>query len=298
MPARPWDPEVSVDEALVRALLASQFPELGPSPALQSLGVGFDNAAWLVDERWVFRFPRRTLGAELLAVENAVLPSLARRLPLPVPDPVHVGVPEGDYPFPFAGYAILPGATACRVTMDEAGRARNAAPLGRWLAALHAFPAPDGLGGDRLARAHLPRLRDVVIERLPEIGARERIDTDAILARLDRHVDAPAGAAPVVIHGDLYPRHLLVDDGAISGVIDWGDVHRGDPAHDLSIAWTFLPRAAHGAFRDAYGPIDDTTWVRARFIALWYGVVLLHYGLEAGDEGMARIGRRAITAAV
>src|SRR5690606_21678230 len=97
------------------------------------------------------------------------------------------------------------------------------------------------------------------------------------------------------VHGDLYARHVMVDGhGALAGIIDWGDVHQGDPALDLSIAASFLPPAARPRFAAAYGAIDDATWARARFRALHSGVALLWYGAGVGGGGMGAEGRTAL----
>jgi phosphotransferase family enzyme len=96
----------------------------------------------------------------------------------------------------------------------------------------------------------------------------------------------------------IYVRHLLVDEARrLCGVIDWGDVHLGDPALDLSIAFSFLPPGARGAFREAYGPIDAATWDRARFRALFYGTGLVDYGADVGDEAVRAAGEYALQAA-
>ena len=100
------------------------------------------------------------------------------------------------------------------------------------------------------------------------------------------------GTRLVLAHGDLYVRHLLVDDAAcLAGVIDWGDLHRGDPAVDLSVAWSFLPPEARDSFRKAYGPIEESTWRLARLRALHYGVILLEYARGIGDARLFREGR-------
>ena len=97
------------------------------------------------------------------------------------------------------------------------------------------------------------------------------------------------------MHGDLYARHLIVDaHHTVTGVLDWGDVHLGDPAIDLTLAFTFLPPEARDAFRAAYGPIDDATWDRARFRAFHYGAALLQYGRSEGDTDIARVGLDAL----
>jgi aminoglycoside phosphotransferase (APT) family kinase protein len=97
------------------------------------------------------------------------------------------------------------------------------------------------------------------------------------------------------VHGDLYARHLIVDEAAVlTGVFDWGDVHVGDPALDLSIAFSFLPPAARCVFRQAYGDIDEATWERARFRALHYGTILVEYGANSADPAIKALGEYAL----
>ena len=71
--------------------------------AIAPLGAGWDNTAYLVNDTWVFRFPRRSIAVELLRNEAALLPALAPRLPLPIPQPCYLGEPDGRYPWCFAG---------------------------------------------------------------------------------------------------------------------------------------------------------------------------------------------------
>ncbi len=85
-----WDPDVDIDEALVRALLAEQFAQL-EARAVRLVGEGFDNSVWLVDEEWAFRFPRRALAVPLVSREVAVLPRLAPLVPIPIPIPAFIG---------------------------------------------------------------------------------------------------------------------------------------------------------------------------------------------------------------
>src|SRR4051812_7317300 len=134
-----WDADIHLPPARIAALIESQFLELAPV-RVEALGRGWDNVAVRVNGRYVFRFPRRKLGAALIEREARALPLLAPHLPLPVPVPRFLGRPEGDYPYPFAGYHLIPGTTACGVGWTEEQRTRNAIPLGRFLAALHAVP--------------------------------------------------------------------------------------------------------------------------------------------------------------
>jgi aminoglycoside phosphotransferase (APT) family kinase protein len=296
----PWtaDAELSGDQA--RGLIESQFPTLAPA-RVEALGVGWDNVAFLVNSRWVFRFPRRQIAAALIEREARVLPLLAPHLPVPIPVPVFVGIPADGYPYPFAGYEMIPGKTACHVAWTDAERARNAVPLAQFLAALHAIPVDEATRGwapgDEIGRTNLRKRAAVAAERLRAVAALPGvIESGAILNRMERLAETPPLSGPTCwVHGDLYARHILVgDDHLLCGVIDWGDVHLGDPALDLSLAFSFLPPAAHDAFRDAYGAIDDATWDRARFRALHYGALLTHYGAEVGDDAIRRVGEHAL----
>ncbi len=93
------------------------------------------------------------------------------------------------------------------------------------------------------------------------------------------------------MHGDLYPRHLVVSAGALAGVIDWGDVHVGDPAIDLSLVFGWLPRDARERFFRAYGEVDQATCDRARLRALTYGLIFRRHAEESGDDAFASLGR-------
>jgi len=301
--ARDWDAEFEISAEVAARLIDRQFPALAPAK-LSTLGVGWDNVAFLVDGRFVFRFPRRPIAVELIERESQVLPVLAPHLPFPIPAPEHIGIPSEDYPYPFAGYALIPGITACRHTWSGEDRARTAAPLARFLAALHGIPVDDRTLAwaprDDIGRADMKKRVPRVKERLgtiaPQLGD---LNAMPLLELVDRLASSPPRTeAPRWIHGDLYARHVLVDEShRLCGVIDWGDVHLGDTALDLSIAWSFLPASARDAFREEYGPIDDATWNRARFRAIHYGAMLITYGAGIGDDAIRTAGEYALRAA-
>lgn len=290
----PWQADVALDREGAARLVEAQCPDLRPA-RLAPLGAGWDNTAWCVNDAWVFRFPRRRIAAELIETEVRLLPVIAAAVPLPVPVPSHVGRPQGDYPYPFAGYRLLAGRTACAPDLDEVCRARTAEPLGRFLRALHALPVPAGTPPDLIGRSDLPHRARKARERFHHLDADTR---GRVAERLDALAVAPPWFGPPrLVHGDLYPRHVLVrPDGTPCGVIDWGDVHAGDPALDLAIAFTLLPAAARDAFADAYGPTDADTWARARFRALYHSLMLLAYGLDDGHPELAVVGARGIAA--
>jgi aminoglycoside phosphotransferase (APT) family kinase protein len=303
-PGNVWDADVTLSQMEAASLIDRQFPELAPAQ-LESWGEGWDNWAYLVNGQYVFRFPRRQIGAALIERELRSLPHFGPYLPEPVPAPRFVGFPAGNYPYPFMGYPMLAGVTACRMEWTEELRAINAVPLARFLAVLHSIPVDaDTLRWaptDEIERANIRKRAPMLIERLRRVSSKVNdIDIGGLIDLVERlYATIPYDGPICWVHGDLYARHLLVDERhRLCGVIDWGDVHLGDPALDISIAISFLPPSARTAFRKAYGPIDDATWDRARFKAIHYGPPLIDYGLDVGDEAMRAAGEYALRSAL
>jgi aminoglycoside phosphotransferase (APT) family kinase protein len=247
--------EVDVTPDLVRMLLAEQHPDLAGLP-LKVIANGWDNVMLRLGDDLIVRVPRRELAIRFLLNEQRWLPALADRLPLPVPAPVRIGRPSGEYPWPWSIVPFQPGQPAALTPpADLAAAARS---LGTFLNALH-VPGPSrppaGDGPDNPVRGvPLDARATAVAANLDVLG--DEIDRDQVRrlwedARAVPHWDGP----PLWIHGDLHPANILVDDGRISAVIDFGDLTTGDPATDLSVAWMLFDDPAHReVFWQAYGP--------------------------------------------
>jgi aminoglycoside phosphotransferase (APT) family kinase protein len=123
-----WDADVELSDTAAARLIETQFPSLRPA-LVERIGVGWDNTAYRVNARFVFRFPRRRIAADLIEHEVAALPILAPHLPVSIPIPEFVGMPEDDYPYPFVGYPRIAGTTACHRDLTDDVRAANAVPL-------------------------------------------------------------------------------------------------------------------------------------------------------------------------
>lgn len=292
---QPWDPEHVVDRALARELIEQQFPEQSAAQ-VEPFGVGFDNTAFLVNDAMVFRFPRRAVAVECIEAETRLLPAIAPRLPVAVPVPTFRGEPGLGFPWPWAGYERLAGTTACVADLGGDELVALAAPLGRFLRALHDTPL-EGLDapGDTIARADLERRKEPARRALAVLAERCVIADAAPWSSLvDAPTPAPSGEVRL-LHGDLYARHVLVDDAKeLAGVIDWGDVHAGDPAVDVAVAFGLLPARARDRFLDAYGAVDEVTWTRARQRALLHLIPGALYASEVGDTPLLRAIRRAL----
>jgi aminoglycoside phosphotransferase (APT) family kinase protein len=298
---RPWLAERDLDLTQAGDLIAARWPELAGLP-VSPLAAGWDNWVFRVGDEFVFRFPRREVAVGLLLTETRVLPVIAPAMTLPIPVPEYVALSGESADWPFVGYRLLPGRTADQLRLSADQRTGSAVPLALFLRALHGLPpsltdvadAPT----DSWNRLDLPHLTEKLSERLDHAVERGLLVDRAA-------VDAQFSAAPtsfeleqnVLVHGDLSSRNVLVDDhGQLTGVIDWGDCHRGDPAVDLSMAHAFLPRTAHAAFRDAYGAVSDERWELARLRALFWAVVVLVYGDDVKDPALVAEGTWALEA--
>ncbi|HTX56074.1 MAG TPA: phosphotransferase [Candidatus Acidoferrales bacterium] len=260
---KPWEPELRVDDELARRLIAAQFPPLRDA-TLRAIGAGWDNAAYLLEEHLVFRFPQRAISAPLMTKELAALPLIAPRVPNAIPMPRYAGRPSDDYPWHFGGYEILLGAPADQRTLSFDDRRRLASDLGSFLRTLHDIdPRPlreAGLPGDLIGKLDPKRLK---------------ID------------EPPLEGTLRVVHGDLYARHLLLDHrNRLSGIIDWGDVHEGLPAVDLSVVHMMIPAEFHDAFFATYGPVDERAWRFARHRARTHAAFTLESALARGDRSL------------
>jgi len=286
---RRWHAEVDVDQELARRLIA-QFPEL-MLDSLRPFAAGWDNAVWVANEQWAFRFPRRTIAVPGVELEIATLPLLAPILPLPIPTPVFFGRPADGYPWPFFGSALLQGREACDAALDDDARMAVALEIAEFLRYLHAVDLPYELPIDSNGRAAMELRVPLTREQLAEVEGLWRTPpfVERALAEAER---LPPAAPSAVVHGDLHFRHLLVDgDGRLSGVIDWGDLCRADPAVDLQLFWSFVPPPGRAEFLRAYGPVTDDQLLRARVLAFSLCAALAAYGHE---DRLATVEREAL----
>jgi aminoglycoside phosphotransferase (APT) family kinase protein len=290
-----WDAELVVSPELARELIREQFPGLGRS--IEPLGSGWDNTAYLVDGKLVFRFPRRSIAVPLIETEARVLPRLAPRLPLPIPCPEWLGAATERFPWPFAGYRKVVGHPATDVELSPAERRAAAAPLASFLRALHAIPTAGlGLTSDEWSRTDFVSRMPMLAERLRGLEDAGLIADGGPWLRLFE-ADGFPGPSPraVVVHGDLSEGHVLLDDARrVCGVIDWGDVHAGDPALDLSILYRFFPASARGDFLRVYGDIDARTARAARLRGAFVAISSTIYAHSIGDAAFVPMGLTAM----
>ena len=277
-----WEAERDVGPARAAALIAGAAPHLAGADIV-TVATGWDNTVVVAGEEWAFRFPRRSVALPGVRREIAVLPRIAPLLPLPVPVPEVVGSDDdAAEPWPFTGARFLPGRELADAGLADEARIPAAEAIGAFLRALHSveLPAVVQLPVDPMRRgfpaARLAQTR-AGLDGLVAAGIWAGSPAvDDVLERAAR-LEEPS-TAPVLVHGDLHARHLLVDGaGRAVGVIDWGDVCLADPAVDLSLGYAAFAGPARAAFLAGYGPVDAEREVRARALAVRLAALLARY---------------------
>jgi len=282
--------EVPTDVALVRRLLAQQFPEWAGLPIELVESYGTDHDIYRLGDHLAARLPRIGWATGQAAQEAEWLPKLAPHLPLALPVQLAMGRPAEGYPFDWSVYEWLPGENA-NGTIDDLDQA--AVDLAAFVQALRrvsttgAHPRARGRRGGPLAESNESVRRSIV-----ELG--KRFDGAAVLRSWQESLDAPAWEGREVwVHGDLLPGNLLVVDGRLSSVIDFGGLNVGDPACDLQPAWNLFAGSSRARFL-AELEVDRASWLRGRGWALYQAVSALPYYWDT-NPGMIRQASHALT---
>ncbi|MFF2520586.1 aminoglycoside phosphotransferase family protein [Streptomyces liangshanensis] len=264
---------------LAGRLLAEQFPQWADLPLTLFDAAGSDHVILRLGADMAVRLPRGDWAAGQAEKEHRWLPLLAPGLPLAVPVPLGLGKPspETGYPWNWSVARWLDGTVPDADTLDGPGCMRLvsvADQLAGFLTALQHLPPANAL----LPGPH----PDLVGESLHarDAGTRSAIaatadvfDAPAMTAAWDAALGAPPWSGqPLWFHGDFHTGNLLAGpDGRLSAVIDFGGLGLGDPACDLTIAYTLLGADARAAFRTALAT-DDATWARGLGWALSTGL--------------------------
>jgi aminoglycoside phosphotransferase (APT) family kinase protein len=281
--------EIATDAALVRRLLAGQFPQWAGLPIAPVESYGTDHDIYRLGELLAARLPRIGWAARQAALEAAWLPKLAPHLPLAIPAQLALGRPAEGYPFEWSVCQWLPGENANgtltdleRAAVDLAGfiRAlRRIDTAGAHPRAPHARGGPLAEGNEHVRRA------------IAQLG--NRVDGAAALRSWEQSLGASPWDGPEVwVHGDLLPGNLLVVDGRLAAVIDFGGLNVGDPACDLQPAWNIFAGESRRRFR-AELAVDEASWLRGRGWALRQAVMALPYYWDT-NPGIVRQASRAL----
>ena len=266
-------PTIALDASLVSRLITAQFPDWEDLPIAPVESDGWDNRTFRLGANIAVRLPSARRYAAQVEKEHRWLPVLAPYLPLPIPVPLAMGTPAEGYPWNWSVYRWLEGEDASIGRID--GLNELATTLARFLASLQQI---DPAGGPSPGQHNFFRggpLDTYDAETRSAIAALHReISTDQATAVWETAMATPWDGPPVWFHGDVNAANLLVRDGRLCAVIDFGCSGVGDPACDVTIAWTLLSGESREAFRTALG-VDAATWARGRGWALRKALITL-----------------------
>ena len=283
---------MTIDEHLARRLVDAQFPQWAHLPIARVEVDGWDNRTFRLGDDLTVRLPSGDWYALQVEKEQRWLPVLAPRLPLSIPVPVAKGEPGEGYPYPWSVYRWLDGEIASEPRIADL--VSFATALAEFLVALRGVDAAGGPAPGRhnfFRGGPLATYADETLRSIDALGA--EIPADAALRVWEDAMAAGWAGDPVWFHGDVATGNLLLRDGRLAAVIDFGTSGVGDPACDVVIAWTLLSGPSRDAFRATLGA-DLGTWSRGRGWALWKALISLVGNLDEEDAAAAAYNRRTI----
>jgi aminoglycoside phosphotransferase (APT) family kinase protein len=293
---KPWDAEVALDADTVAKIVTELWKELAPVEVVL-MNEGWDSRAFLVNQAWVFRFPKRAEVEKSLEKELRLLPALARRMAVPIPAFQFDGRSD-HFPFRFTGYRRIDGLVAPEVPGARLNVGRVTAQLASFIDALHGVSVEEARTLGVPADEESPEARAVrARERLTAIDG--KIDA-ALVAKARAVIEAPppAYAGPSrLIHDDLVGEHILITfrGDRVAGIVDWGDAAIGDPAIDFAGVHAWLgDDGLEAVLARITTEVDDGLRARARFGSALVGVGHVFYGLEANRPEYVKWGLAAL----
>jgi aminoglycoside phosphotransferase (APT) family kinase protein len=259
--------KITID--LVQSLIKEQFPEFSHLPIIGVDKQGHDNRTYRLGSDMLIRIPTEESYALKVPKEQKLLPLLAPHLTIDIPVPLKLGQSSNYFPFPFSIYQWLEGRSINFLTLDDNQLDQLALDLSKFLKELHNIdpsfgPSPgqhNWWRGDHVS-VYDKGAREQIVKLSNVIDSNKAIQLWEVACKTKWNKDS------VWVHGDFAIGNLLVKDGKLSAVIDFGGVGIGDPACDLVIAWTFFKGRAREIFIKEMA-LDKDTWLRAKAWALW-----------------------------
>jgi aminoglycoside phosphotransferase (APT) family kinase protein len=261
-----------IDDSLVRQLVTTQFPQWADLFVRPIARSGSDNRSFHLGEHMIVRLPSALVYAVQVEKEHSWLPRLAPLLPLSIPVPLAMGEPACGYPWRWSIYRWLEGETATSERIADL--CELARTLAQFLIALQCIDPADGPapGAHNFYRGGTLATYDVEA-RQALAALKSTIDVDAATEIWKEALATSWHRSPVWIHGDVSAGNLLVKEGQLSAVIDFGTCGIGDPACDLAVAWTLFSGESRDVFRGML-PLDADTWIRGRAWTLWKALIV------------------------
>jgi aminoglycoside phosphotransferase (APT) family kinase protein len=261
-----------IDAELVKRLIASQFPEWKGLLVQPVARTGWDHRTFHLGTTMAVRLPSGEEYASQIEKEFYWLPKLAPFLPLAIPKPLALGKPGEGYPWNWSIYRWIEGESADSVSLPDF--TDFALCLADFLRALHSIDSKGGPqpGAHNFYRGGSLKIYDEEARRAL-LSLRGKFDVQAAIRIWEKALSSFWHGPPVWVQGDVSAGNLLIKNGELTAVIDFGLLAVGDPACDLAIAWTLFQGKSREVFRNRL-KLDDGTWERGRAWALWKALVV------------------------
>ena len=289
----PESKEKKIDTDLAKLLISNQFPQWKDLDVRAVEPGGWDNRTFRLGNDKLLRFPSAEGYVSQVAKEHEWLPYLAPKLPLIIPSPIALGNPGYGYLWPWSVYNWILGETAA--SRQQINRAELAIKLAEFLSTLYSIGTDNGppAGEHNYYRGtHVRVYEEETLKSLDIL--KSKLDANLYRKIWDSGAETQWKFSPVWVHGDISPDNLLTNEhGELTAVIDFGLLSVGDPACDLSIAWSYFDDESRKAFHGSLG-LDEDTWKRGRSWALWKALIIAS-GLSSSNTNALVFSNRVIT---
>jgi len=278
-----WDENVGLKADDVIKLLEEQFKiKIGD---IYFIANGWDNDVYKINNKYLFRFPRRDIANKLIEKEGNALPIIKQYVSTPMPTPVFFGNPTNDYPYRFLGYNYLSDLSIGEIvainSMD------SISVLATFLSQLHSVPinkVESIVGYDDLDRLNVNKRKEILIQNTNAIKNIGIYDTLELESYINNLTNIKLNDEKILVHGDMHIGNLLYNvDGVVSAVIDFGDIHIGHRACDISIIYSIIPSKYRNIFYEKYGNVSSATLDFAKFKAIFTNTFLLLHAYDSGN---------------
>jgi aminoglycoside 2''-phosphotransferase len=266
-------------------LISTHFSDLTVN-SISLAGAGYDSDAYLLNDEFIFLFPKHERAIAPLELELSFLPVLQKNLKLPIPQFAYTARSQNGQLL-FVGYPVIRGESADKDLLKK--EPAYIIQLAEFFKELHSFPLTEALKYDLEKMDTMTEYgklladsRDKIFPLLDSatVGCIEKLFNSYLQAEEKR----PTSYA--VLHADLSLDHVLCDipNKSIAGIIDWGDLRIGDPIYDLRYLYEDLETDFSDIFLPAYTKVDKKHILdKLSFYSIADSLQGAFLGLKSGD---------------